>query len=690
MHTSRTSLSRLLAVLLLAVLTAGVLAACGAPAAAPVAAPAAKEAAAPAAQEAAAPADNVSPHQAPALQEMVRAGTLPPLEERLPANPLVVEPVEKIGKYGGTWRAGLRGGSDNAWIFRTIGYEPLVSWTRDWNSLEPNVAESWEVNSDSTEFTFHLRKGMKWSDGEPFTADDIAFWYNDVILNEDLTPTVPNYLRTGDTPGVLEKIDDYTVKFTFASPYGTFLLQLASANGPAITGYPKHYMQQFHIKYNPDVAATATEKGYEDWMAYFQSINNGGCCGYNTDPNLPHLWAWKITSGYGENTTSVRAERNPYYWKVDPEGNQYPYIDNVVFNVGNDVETLVLQALGGEIDYQDRHIATFNNKSVFFDGQEAGGYRIVEKLAADNNVMEISFNLNSLDPVKNEIFNNRDFRVGLSYAINRQEIIDLVFVGQGEPWQAAPLPSSPYYVERLGTQYTEYSPDKANEYLDKAGYSERDADGFRLGPDGKRISFTIDVPTVNTEHIDMLELIKGYWADVGIEMTPNVIDRSLGQQRLEALEHDADVWAAPGGIGFGTLLDPRDFVPMHGHSRYGYAWYQYWVNPDGPLAQKPPESVLKQFDLYRQVLASADEAEQTRLMKQIMEIAADNFFLIGISKPPQPYAIAAKNLRNIMDNMPTAWQYPTPAPSDTFQWFFEKSPNRSQSHPLSSRRFGMG
>lgn len=676
MHKSRMSLSRLLAVLLLAVLVAGVLAACGAPAAeSPAAAPAAQEAAAPAAQEAAAPAAAEatagSANEAPMLQEMVKAGTLAPLEERLPVNPLVVEPVETIGKYGGTWRAGLRGGSDNAWMFRTIGYDTLVTWTRDWTGVEPNVAESWEANAEATEYTFKLREGMKWSDGAPFTADDILFWYEDVLMNTDLTPSVPNWMRSGDEPALVEKIDDFTVKFTFPQPNGVLLLRLASPDGPPVVGYPKHYMQQFHPKYNPDAVKAATDAGFADWMAFFNAKNAGGCCGFFADANLPTLNAWKITQAYGENTTSVRAERNPYYWKVDTAGNQLPYIDYIAFDVGNDVETLVLKALNGEIDFQDRHIATFNNKAVFFDGQDAGGYRIVEKQTADNNVMEISFNLNHLDPMKNEIFNNLDFRIGLSHAINRQEIIDLVYVGQGQPWQAAPFEASPYYNEQLATQYLEFNLDLANEHLDKAGLTEKDADGFRLGPDGNRFSFTIDVPTVNTEHIDMLELIEGYWAAVGIEMKSNVIDRALGQQRLEVLEHDANVWGAPGGIGFGTLLDPRNFLPVHGHSRYGYAWYLYWVNPEGALAQEPPASVLKQFDLYNQVNSSADPAEQTRLMQEIMQIAADNFYMIGISKPPAPYAIAAKNLRNIMENMPSEWQYPTPAPSDTFQWFFE-------------------
>ncbi len=669
---------RVLALLLLSVLLAGALAACGgggAPAAEEAAAPAQEEAAAPAQEEAAAPAQEEmagSAHEAPELAAMVAAGELPPLEERLPVNPLVVEPVESVGRYGGVWRAGLRGGSDNAWIYRTVAYDQLVSWTRDWTGVRPNIAESWEVSEDAREYTFKLREGMKWSDGEPFTADDIMFWYEDVLMNEDLTPTVPTWMRSGDVPATVEKVDDYTVKFVFPEPNGVLLLRLASPSGPPVVNYPRHYMEQFHPKYNPDAEKNALDAGFEDWVAYFQDRAGGGCCGWFNNADRPVLWAWKLENAYGENTTTVKAVRNPYYWKVDTEGNQLPYIDAVVFDVGNDVETLVLKAINGELDYQDRHIATLANKAVFFDNQEQGGYRLTRRLDSNNNVMEISLNLNHLDPVKNEIFNNKDFRIALSHAINRQELIDLVLVGQGEPWQAAPLPESPYYNERLAHQYLEYDVDLANQILDEAGFAERDAEGFRLGPDGKRISFTIDVITVSTEHIDMLELISKYWKEIGIEMTPNVIDRSLGQQRLEALEHDANVWGAPGGIGFGTLLDPRNFVPVHGHSRYGYAWYRYWVNPDDPIAQKPPEPVLKQFELYRQVNATADPEKQRELMLQIMDIAADMFYCMGISKPAPAYGIANMKLRNIMDNMPAAWQYPTPGPSDTFQWYYEE------------------
>jgi peptide/nickel transport system substrate-binding protein len=546
-----------------------------------------------------------------------------------------------------------------------------VEWTRDWKGIAPNVAESWEVNDDATEFIFHLREGMKWSDGEPYTADDILFWWEDVQMNEELTPSISNDWKAGGEPGKIEKIDDYTIKWSFSAPYGTLLLKLASAGGPPPVSYPKHYLEQFHVDYNPDARQMAEDAGFEDWQAYWLSIISGGCCGYHLDADMPHIWAWQPTSGYGDDTTTFRATRNPYYWKVDTAGNQLPYIDEVVYNVGENVETLVLQVLAGEIDYQDRHIATFNNKAVFFDGQEDGDYILTDKLDANNNVMEIALNLNHLDPVKHEVFNNKDFRVGLSHAINRQELIDLVWVGQGEPWNIAPVPGSPYFVEGLGEQYTEFDVDLANEYLDKV-LPDKDADGMRLGPDGERFSFTCDTITVSTADIDMMELITGYWAEVGIDFTPNVLDRTLGQERLDALEHDCNTWSAPGGIGFGTLLDPRDWIPMHGHSRYGFAWNLWRANPDDERAQEPPDHVKEQFRLYDLALGAADPEQQADYLKQAFEIAKEQFYTMGISKPAPAYGIANKDLKNIMNWMPTAWQYPTPGPADPEQWYFEQ------------------
>ena len=291
----------------------------------------------------------------------------------------------------------------------------------------------------------------------------------------------------------------------------------------------------------------------------------------------PVIGAWIHENGTNSDITQLTAVRNPYYWKVDPEGNQYPYIDFLQYDVGEDTETLVLKALNGEIDMQDRHIATLNNKAVFFDNMEAGGYTFFDKIPSGMNTMIIAFNLTTEDPVLSEVFNNRDFRVALSHAINRQEIIDVVFVGQGEPYQAAPRPSSPFYNETLAKQYTEYDPDTANQILDEAGFAERDGDGFRLGPDGNRISFAVEVHTVAADRIDMLELVQGYWADVGIDMQVEVEDRSILYDRKEANEHQAVVWGGDGGLEI--FLEPRWYFPFSNESNFAMLW-NFWFNGD--------------------------------------------------------------------------------------------------------------
>jgi ABC-type transport system substrate-binding protein len=254
--------------------------------------------------------------EAPQLAEMVENGELPPVEERLPENPLVVEPVERMGIYGGTWN---RADPDPAsWAFSSVsGMENLMWWDRRGREVIPNVAESFEINEEGTEYTFRLRKGMKWSDGEPFTADDIIFWYEDIVRNEELSPEGLPRILTLAQRGVetVEKVDDYAVRFVFPVPNGLFLQRLASPYGAEITNAPRHYLERFHKKYNPDVEALVEEEGADDWIALFGSKASD-------NPELPTLAPWRIvTLGEGGRST---AERNPYYWKVDPEGSQLP------------------------------------------------------------------------------------------------------------------------------------------------------------------------------------------------------------------------------------------------------------------------------------------------------------------------------------------------------------------------------
>ena len=304
----------------------------------------------------AAPSGEGKYKEAPQLAAQVQAGTLPPVEERIPVDPMVITPWESIGQYGGTWNSGLLGRADSAWVSRSMGNDPLLRWAPDLNSIIPNIAKSWQISEDGKVFTFDLRKGMRWSDGAPFGADNFVWWYEKALLNTELTPTVTSWMRPGGVVGKVEKVDDVTVKFIFEYPNGLFIQRMGS-NTPFVAS---HYMEQFHIEFNKEaVEKMVADQQLESWMALYSDKNDR-----MNNPDKPEILAWEVTVPVSQGTQMV-AERNPYYWKVDPEGNQLPYIDKLVYHVAENVEVLVLKTLNGEIDMYDRHITAPANKSVF-------------------------------------------------------------------------------------------------------------------------------------------------------------------------------------------------------------------------------------------------------------------------------------------------------------------------------------
>lgn len=605
----------------------------------------------------------VASSEAPILAERVAAGELPPLEERLPANPMVVPVVERIGDYGGTWRNALVASIDTTHLTRSIGYENLMRWLPDASGIEPNIAESYEVNEEGTVFTFYIREGMRWSDGHPFTVDDIMFWYEDVVLNEDLSPAQPAWLRSGDELVEVEKIDDYTVRFSFVEPHGFFLTFLAMAEGLPVTNYPRHYLEQFHARYNEDnLDELVRQNNFDTWAQLFADR-----AAWAENSERPVLFAWRPVLAVGESLTQFVAERNPYYWKVDEEGNQLPYIDRVVFDIISDHEAALLRALAGEMSMPFR-VTSAENRAVFFDNMERGDYRFVELIPANMNHAIISLNLAIEDPVKNEIFNNRDFRVGLSHAINRQEIIDLVLIGQGEPWQAAPYRNTPIFNEELAKQYTEFDLELANEYFERAGYTERDAEGFLLGPDGNRITILLEASAHNRGRLDIAEVLVPQLQEAGIDMQLRVLERSLAQERKESNLYEATIWTGQGGLT--PLLNPNHYVPVEiGFSDMAVAWAQ-WYHGD-PRGIEPPEEVQEHMALYDRIKMTPGEEEQNELGRELMRISQEMFYSIGVSAIAPDYQVIQNNFRNVPESYPDAWTFLTPGNTNPPQFFIE-------------------
>jgi peptide/nickel transport system substrate-binding protein len=599
--------------------------------------------------------------ESPMMAEKVAAGDLPPVEERLPENPAVVEPINEVGQYGGELRIGFTGnnpGWGGMWFM--TGWENLVIWKPDFSGVAPNIAESWEVSDDVREYTFHLRKGLKWSDGVDFTADDVLFYFEDILFNEEINRAqgaVADWLpREGANDFKAEKIDDYTFKMIFANPNGTFLYQLATWSGRHITFFPKHFLMQYHKKYNPDVDALVTaEEGVEDWVGLF----NKYACGPADDtqnfyryPQRPTLFPWMVTEPLGSGTV-VTLERNPYYWKVDTEGNQLPYIDIVKGYSYLDEESRVLAMLNGDLDYIKD--PSGNDRILFFDAVDEGKPLAISDTISDGGTTNtIHFNRTVADPVKAAVFADKNFRIGMSYAINRPEIIEIVHSGQGTPSQAAPLESSPLYNEQLANQYIEYDVDKANEYLDMV-LPEKDAEGYRLGSDGQRFSIVFSISndlTYGTNWVQIAELLIGYWDKVGVEVKLNSMADTVFAENKKANNLEATIYTGEGGAGLTAILDPRYYIPGEYFGMFGNGWYAWRTKSvDSTQVEMPAEYVAMRTRYENEVLGAPTQEAQIAVMSELLQQAADEFWVIGISRPAPGYQVYNARL----GNQPAEW-----------------------------------
>lgn len=604
------------------------------------------------------------------LQSQVDSGALPPVAQRLPDNPLVITPTERAGQQGGTWNHALVGGGSLSMVVRYQGYEPLMRYNPDWTGLVPNVAEGYEVNADSTEYTYHLRKGTKWSDGQPYTTEDVLFWYEDVFLNPDVALAGNAWWKTKGEVGKLEVIDEVTFKVTFSGPNGFFAHQLAWARQDHLTLTPKHYLKEFHLKYNPAANDLAKSRGFESWIALFQQE-----CGVQDDnvffanSKRPTLMAWMWESAPGENTERAAAVRNPYYFKVDTEGTQLPYFDRINYQMVADPEVLLLKTLQGEIDMMDQYIGTPANKPVLFDGQQAGnfGFYTLKETAA--NVMVFQLNLNHTNPTRNALFNTREFRQALSVAVDRQALLDAVFVGQGSPAQPSIREGDPFYVERLAKQHTEYDPAAANTLLDSL-LPNKDSDGYRLDADGQRLTILFELDQTRTTFVDMMQLVVPMFQAVGIDAQVRTMDRSLWETRVRnGREFDATCHQFGANSGLAAMLDARYFVPINANSIYAPGWALYFNDPKNEQAIEPPADIKAQQDLYRELLATGDAAKQSELMLQLLNNAADQFLVFGVSLPPDGYGVVKNDMVNVTKEMPNSFGWPTPAPTRPEQFF---------------------
>ncbi len=596
-------------------------------------------------------------NQAPMLQERVDRGELPDVDERLPQNPVVITPLEQVGTYGGTLKVVNANPKNLEDGVNAIGKEAILRLDpADGSTVQPNLAESWSFSDDNKTLTLNLRKGIKWSDGHPFTVDDILFWWEDVILNDELTPVKPTQTwGPGGELMTMTKVDDYTVQLHFAVPYSAILIQLAAWAEENAFYLPKHYLKQFHPKYTPAAELDARVKaaGFGTWWELFGAKRILGFNDNVQNPEGPVLRAFMPVSGSQHRVTF---ERNPYYWKVDTEGNQLPYVDRVTLDLVSDVEVYNLKAAAGDMDIAQWNV-TLDNMPVFLENAERNGYKVLMYQTAWPSMMFYMPNMTHKDPAMRALFGDKRFRIALSLGIDRQEMNDVLFFGMGEPMQCVVLPrGGRFWNERLAKIYTEYDPDQANALLDEMGLKWQG--NYRVRPDGERVRFTISFwpGEGGTAKAKMLELSAQQWELLGIDVTVKQLERSYLQTLRENGDYDMTIWHCGQMSDPVWILNPWHTTLSSWESGWAPAW-RTWIATDGKQGEEPPAEVLHQYNLWEVVKTSFDEEEVVAAVNEMQRIHMENMWTFGtLGLMPAPVIVNEK-LRNVPETGLLAWDW---------------------------------
>jgi peptide/nickel transport system substrate-binding protein len=603
--------------------------------------------------------------EAPQLAALVKAGKLPPVAERVGQDPLVIKPLHEIGKYGGAWRGGFTGPADFWNGYRCCsGPDHLMFWDYTGDRVTPNLAKGLDMQDGGRTWVLHLRRGMKWSDGKPFTADDFVFWFEDIYHNKDLVPTPSAAMAINGKQGTVEKVDASTVKFKFPEPYYMFPDMLAGSTdvgGQAwrgalgLGGYaPAHYLKQFHPKYigQAELDKKTKDAKFDSWVRMFLYKSD-----WSLNPELPVVSPWKTVTPI--NTPTWTLERNPYSVYVDTAGNQLPYIDRVVLTLAENLEVVNLRAIAGEYDWQQRHL-DLGKLPVFLENQAKGGYKVYLDPGDYGGDMVIKFNLNyDADPEIAKWFSTTDFRRALSLGIDRDQINETFWLGTGTPGSVVPVDTNKY---NPGPQYRKLwatlDVKKANEMLDKIGLAKKDAEGFRLRTDGKG-RLRIEIMTLGGQFVQFTqisEMIREHWKKIGIDLVVQEVERSLALKRTAANEQQLGAWNNDGSEHLFTF--PLHVFPFEVAAVASSGpLYAKWFQSAGTQGKEPTGRLKELMDKYKKAFG-VPEKERIELGKEVWKIAADEVFIIGVIGMG-PASMGVRVVKNNMGNVP-ARQYNSP------------------------------
>lgn len=601
---------------------------------------------------------------------------LPSLADRLPEEPLVVVPYDEIGRHGGVLdglsNAPEAGTSD----LLSVRHVNLVRFSDDLTTIVPNVARSWAWNSDFTQLTFTLRKGHKWSDGAPFTAEDVKFWYDDMVFDKNIIAKPKDYVLVAGKRMTVDVIDPQTVRFNLPAPKPGLLAHFATHYAQAFQ--PKHFLGRFHPKHNKDADTLARELGFENGYAVISAYYGNSDWTDTPTPFLAHpdkvaklpkavMPTLESHITVAETTEGRHYVANPYFHMVDTAGNQLPYISEMDEVHINENQVRILKLVNAEVDYKSQSVQ-LPSAPILLENQEKGGYTI--DLKPTIQIPAFSFNVTSPDLEKRKVFGNLKFRQAMSLAINREEINEVAFFGLGEPKQYVAFSPAPGFVEEKWKQhFAQFDPEKAKSLLDAVGLADKDGDGFRELPNGDKLVLNLQFATQGIAG-EVVELVAQHWSNVGVKSTSKEVTPDEYRSAQSSNQLDVMAWSKGQPIaivlGNAELFQPP-FENYFGH-RAGMLWAEY-VESNGTKGVKPPAYVtamMTDINAFQSTPVGTPESDAigARLVKNMTE----NLLFIGTVQAPAPIYH-----RNALKNFPTfktwSYEYYRTYPYRPQQWF---------------------
>jgi peptide/nickel transport system substrate-binding protein len=599
--------------------------------------------------------------QSPMLDEAVTSGRLPPVEERLPDDPIVVEPYEKVGLYGGT--ASIFDGG--ATLMNPPGGAFRVGPQLQLNL--PNYAERAEFSDGGRTLTIWLRPGVKWSDGHALTSADFEFDLVHIEFNTQLTPVVTPMLQ-GAT---IESHGPYRFSYHFGEPQPLFLKKLAHSGDNFLA--PAHFLKRYHPAFTDvdQLQREAQQLGVEDWRKYFEIVNS------TRDLMVFHRPVMSPYMVISKSSTRSRYQRNPYYPKVDPAGNQLPYIDYLETQKVDSAEIKAAKASTGQVTFSGRQFMTADIP-LFKRFESENGYSTYIWPRPYGSDVVFQFNLTHPDERLRRIFQDVRFRRALSLAIDRDEINDIVYFGRAVPRQLTVVPSSRYYEPEFARAYAEFDPQRAIRLLDEMGLLDVDGDGVREGQEGKPLNITLEYTLGETPKQPTVELVTAHWREVGIQVNRRLISGALQSTRANAGLMDMSIWHADRNADILFPIEPFWYVPMHvGQEPLLFSRWARWYLSHGEKGWEPPPKVKQLTQWWEILRRTSDMEERIEMGKRILRSQAENVWSIGVlGLGPHPIVVKDE-LKNVPRHGYWGWDSRWSWPYYPETWYLEPNPSRS-------------